>query len=80
MLARHLHRLRHVQRAASGIALLDLRLAREPVGDDQGVRCRVALVADLDELELLADLVEGPEQPVDAVPRIAVDALDPPTR
>jgi hypothetical protein len=36
------------------------------------------LVPDLDELEPVADVVEGAEQSVDAVAGVAVDALDPP--
>jgi hypothetical protein len=36
------------------------------------------LVADLQELEAVADLVEGADQAVDAVARIAVDPLDAP--
>jgi hypothetical protein len=36
------------------------------------------LVPDLDELEPVADVVEGAEQSVDPVAGVAVDALDPP--
>jgi hypothetical protein len=41
---------------------------------------RELLVADLDELDVVADLMEGEVQPVGAVARIAVDALDGPIR
>ena len=55
----------------------DTDLARE-LGVCAGGKRGDLLVAGLDELDPVAHLVEGPDQPVDAVPGIPVDALHAP--